>query len=344
VTAAAPPAVSQSVLTITHRYGDDITVHADRAEAMRELAGFARQWWHEIRSWRAAPPGDPVAPGEPPQDDAETIWIYFAWQPEEYWDITEVPAARVDCDDDVQLVPGAVMAAMAAIVDYNWQSEQRDYAECGDPPRGNGNSREDHVFRRLQLVRHWLELAGGGPDAVTVRTKAARNAPPDPALVSSYAAAVLAAIAEDKQAGHVPAWVFTFSGLHDWTDANMYLIEAVPQGAMPAAQWTDLTIAVEDEVNTRLVAAELARGRQLTEPGDGFTEITTQCCHRLAVRLGDVAGQTITCTGQNPKTSAPCEMPLAIPAAAEDPVIWVRWGHRQHNNGEDRAGRGDEQP
>ncbi len=234
--------------------------------------------------------------------------------------------------------------AVATIVGHNWQSEQRDYAECGDPPRGNGNSLEHHIFRLLQLVRHWLDLAAGGPDAVTVRTKAARNAPPDPALASGYADIVLGLSAEDTQAGRVPAWVFTFSGLHDWTDANMYLIDAIPQGAMPAAQWTDLTIAVEDEVNTRMVAAELARGRQLTEPGDGFTEITTQCCHRFAVHLGDMAGRTITCPGQNPKTFAPCEMPLAIPAEAEGPVIWVRWGHRQHNDGEDGAGRGDDQP
>lgn len=149
-----------------------------------------------------------------------------------------------------------------------------------------------------------------------------------PALVSRHAEAVLALIAEDKAAGHVPAWVFTFSGLHDWADANTYLIDAIPQGTLTSEQWMDLTVAVENEVNDRLVAAELARGRQITEPGDGFTEVATQCCHRFAVRFGEVAGQVIPCPGQNPKTFAPCGMPLALPAAAEAPVIWVRWGNR----------------
>lgn len=174
-----PPAVAQFVLTITHRQGDDITVHADRAGAMKELATSARRWWHEIRDCdgRVAAPGEPAAPNEPPQDDGEAIRIYFARQPDVHWDITEVPAARVDCDGDVELVPRAVIVAMAAIVDYSWQSEQRDYAGCGELPRGNGNSREGHVFRLLQLVRYWLDLAGGGPHAVTVRTKAARNTP-----------------------------------------------------------------------------------------------------------------------------------------------------------------------
>jgi hypothetical protein len=173
VTAAHPPITSGAVLTITHRQGDDISVHAGQAEAMRELAAFARRWWHELSDCDGcdAAPGEPAAPDEPPRDDAEAIRIYFAWQPDEYWHITEVPAARVDCDDDVELVPRAVIVAMAAIVDYNWQSEQRDYGECGDPPRGNGNSREDHIFCLLQLVRYWLDLAAGGPDAITVRTK-----------------------------------------------------------------------------------------------------------------------------------------------------------------------------
>jgi hypothetical protein len=173
VTPARPPSGAQAVLTITHRQGDDISVHDDQAEAMRELAAFARRWWPELRDCDGcdAAPGESAAPEEPPRNDAEAIRIYFAWQPDEYWHITEVPAARADCDDDAALVPGAVLAAMAAIVDYSWQREQRDYGECGDPPRGNGNSREGHVFCLLQLVRHWLDLTGGGPDAVTVRTK-----------------------------------------------------------------------------------------------------------------------------------------------------------------------------
>jgi hypothetical protein len=96
---------------------------------------------------------------------------------------------------------------------------------------------------------------------------------------------------------------------------------------MTPAQWNDLVAAAENEVNDRMVATELARGRQITEPGDGFTEIITQCCHRFAVRLSDVTGTPVTCQGQDPRTGAPCGMSLAIPATAEGPVIWVRWSY-----------------
>ena len=180
MTAAHVAARTACVLTITHRHGDDITVHDDRAGAMEHLAEFARRWWHEILDYDGwiAEPGEPAAPGEPPEDDAEAIGLYFARQRGEFWDITQIPTARIDPDGEFRLVPRVVIEAMAAIVDYDWQSEQRDYAECGDPPRGNGNSREGHVFRELQLIRHWLDLTAGGPDAITARKKEAAPRPP----------------------------------------------------------------------------------------------------------------------------------------------------------------------
>jgi hypothetical protein len=173
VTAAHVTAWPACVLTITHRYGDNITVHDNQAGAIEQLAEFARQWWHEILDYdgRIAEPDEPAAPQEPPADDAETIHIYFARQRDEWWEITEIPTARIDPDGEFRLVPRVVIEAMAAIVNYSWQSEQADYAECGDPPRGNGNSRDGHVFRHLQLVGHWLDLTAGGPDAITVCKK-----------------------------------------------------------------------------------------------------------------------------------------------------------------------------
>jgi len=208
-----------------------------------------------------------------------------------------------------------------------------DGAECSCP-----KDRElipDHAAGCLMTTpanrtawQAWQALQGQVEQEVDCRLAAGElDQVPAPALVRLHAEAVLALIAEDKQdGGPVPPWVFSFSGLHDWVDANTYLTDAIPQAAMTAAQWSGLVAAVENEVNDRMVAAELAKGRQLTEPGDGFTEITTQCCHRFAVRLADVAGQTVPCPGRHPRTAAPCRMPLLLPAAAGGPVVWVRWG------------------
>src|SRR5262249_14950290 len=67
------------VLTISHRHGDDTTLHPSGDAARAALAGFARQWWHEITGpdgGGRATGGEPI-PEVPPAEDDEAIRIYF---------------------------------------------------------------------------------------------------------------------------------------------------------------------------------------------------------------------------------------------------------------------------
>ena len=54
-------------------------------------------------------------------------------------------------------LPTVVRDAIARLVEYNWASEERDYAECGP----GGNSREGHVYLDLVLLSHWLGRRDG---------------------------------------------------------------------------------------------------------------------------------------------------------------------------------------
>ena len=47
---------------------------------------------------------------------------------------------------------------MRAIVDYSWQSEQRDYEDCQQD--NNDNETEGHVFLHLQAVDRYLTERG----------------------------------------------------------------------------------------------------------------------------------------------------------------------------------------
>ena len=53
-------------------------------------------------------------------------------------------------------MPPEIRAAILRIISYNWIDEQDDYEQCSDEP--GGNSREGHIFKDLQRVRHWLLL------------------------------------------------------------------------------------------------------------------------------------------------------------------------------------------
>jgi hypothetical protein len=150
----------------------------------------------------------------------------------------------------------------------------------------------------------------------------------DPAEVGRLAAAILAEIeaAKADPGDRIPAWVFTFSGLHDWCDANEFLIGGIPQPeGMDGETWNDLVTVVEDEVNSRMVAAEVARGRQVTEPGDGFTEVLTQCSHRFPARLAETGGTSVPCPAEDERHGGPCPCRVDLPAPTADPVISVRW-------------------
>jgi hypothetical protein len=69
-------------------------------------------------------------------------------------------------------------------------------------------------------------------------------------MLLRFADKVMTMIDEDIAAGKVPAWVGSFSALHDYVDANEYLIQAL-DGAWESG---DLVMgnAVSDEVDQRL--------------------------------------------------------------------------------------------
>lgn len=48
--------------------------------------------------------------------------------------------------------PEHVLDSMRAVVDYDWQTEQRDYEDEGKPA--------GHVFEHLQTVDTWLQGVG----------------------------------------------------------------------------------------------------------------------------------------------------------------------------------------
>jgi hypothetical protein len=89
----------------------------------------------------------------------------------------------------------------------------------------------------------------------------------DTAAVSRYADRIMAMIREDAErpfahGKQVPRDVASFTALHDYLDANDYLIQAgVPWGTDPGAgeDGAEMVNAVCDEVSRRLKAGELRR-------------------------------------------------------------------------------------
>lgn len=49
-------------------------------------------------------------------------------------------------------LPPVVHDAIARLLEYNWASEERDYAECGP----GGNSRQGHIYLDLVLLGRWM--------------------------------------------------------------------------------------------------------------------------------------------------------------------------------------------
>jgi hypothetical protein len=84
----------------------------------------------------------------------------------------------------------------------------------------------------------------------------------DTAAVSLYAERIMAMIREDAERSQVPRDVASFTALHDYLDANEYLIQAeVPWGTDPGAgkDGSEMVNVVCDEVSRRLEAGELRR-------------------------------------------------------------------------------------
>lgn len=59
------------VLHIEHRFGHDASVFRSEAGAKAAVAGFVRQWWHELADY------DDRLPTEPPDDDQQAVDLYF---------------------------------------------------------------------------------------------------------------------------------------------------------------------------------------------------------------------------------------------------------------------------
>lgn len=77
------------------------------------------------------------------------------------------------------------------------------------------------------------------------------------ALVQSHARLVMHAIREDVISGVVPADVPTFSALHDYTDANMYVADLPGLWSDDGHADLDIANAVTDEVNRMLDARHI---------------------------------------------------------------------------------------
>ena len=69
-----------------------------------------------------------------------------------------VPGAEITTESTE--APDTVVQATAALVDYNWSDEERDY---NTEALVEDNSREGHIFESIMLIQRWLETAHGYP-------------------------------------------------------------------------------------------------------------------------------------------------------------------------------------
>jgi hypothetical protein len=120
----------------------------------------------------------------------------------------------------------------------------------------------------LLLILEALEITLGSLDrpeegtaehlsALIEKTTAMRRTAAHTAEVGTHATAIMAQIDEDIRDGfswgkQIPADVGSFSLLHDYCDANMYLLDGVPQGDMSWDAYMDLLNEVCCEVDARL--------------------------------------------------------------------------------------------
>lgn len=81
-------------LHISHRHGDNISVHASHDEAIEALADYSREWWAK----------EGLA-GEPPADDQEVI--------RQYWDHVEDESANIEPCEIALPIESVVRNALA---------------------------------------------------------------------------------------------------------------------------------------------------------------------------------------------------------------------------------------
>lgn len=131
--------------------------------------------------------------------------------------------------------PPAVRAAIAAIVDYNWNDEEHDYlTNCGTGPEDN--ARAGHPFEALTLLRRWLD---GHVDGLHVETTVWTNDPERPGhlkparrkTVEEVHAEVTALVSRAEEDG-----ITVIDGADDYFD--------IYPGVPPAREWPEGRITV----------------------------------------------------------------------------------------------------
>lgn len=77
-------------VVVSHRHGENRSVHVTSAGAWSELAKYAREWWTEVT--------DDLGLPSPPQDNEEVVKAYFDAHDSEDYTLEVVPLQR---DTDV---------------------------------------------------------------------------------------------------------------------------------------------------------------------------------------------------------------------------------------------------
>lgn len=138
------------VLTISHRHGDDTTLHPNKKAAHAALAEFARQWWHEITDYDGR--ADPGVTGPPPEDDDEAIQIYFEHQDGESYTITPATMPRPEAPGR-ELTDAVVLDRIAEMLrDPDWGSGMLE--DIWDLVTKTGRSIESYPDGRSTWNRH----------------------------------------------------------------------------------------------------------------------------------------------------------------------------------------------
>lgn len=77
--------VTVRTLTISHKHGEDTSVHLTEETAKDALHAYVQQWWSE----RAGMLSAPDVPEDVPEDRDEAISLYFTEHPNEYYSLSE---------------------------------------------------------------------------------------------------------------------------------------------------------------------------------------------------------------------------------------------------------------
>lgn len=157
---------------------------------------------------------------------------------------------------DVRLTPlDACQRAMigTALDEYADNCERQAANLIGAQYFSARRSLQAEAMRARELAG---QIAGDDDIPETDREAAdALNATLRHAQIVTWADAVMRLIDEDIAAGKVPADVPDFAALHDYVDANMYIVDAmIPYDSQTVDGIIDIVNAVDDECDRRLRA------------------------------------------------------------------------------------------